>query len=34
MSRGTVKSHLSHIFTKLDISNRTELARVAAPHLM
>ncbi|HZC53771.1 MAG TPA: LuxR C-terminal-related transcriptional regulator, partial [Mycobacterium sp.] len=30
MSRGTVKTHLSHIFTKLDTSNRTELASAAA----
>ncbi|GAA3436012.1 helix-turn-helix transcriptional regulator [Kutzneria kofuensis] len=30
MSRGTVKTHLSHIFTKLGIGNRTELATVAA----
>lgn len=29
MSRGTVKTHLSHIFTKLDTANRTELAAVA-----
>jgi DNA-binding CsgD family transcriptional regulator len=33
MSRGTVKTHLGHIFTKLDISNRTELARLATRHL-
>jgi ATP/maltotriose-dependent transcriptional regulator MalT len=33
MSRGTVKTHLSHIYAKLDIANRTELARVATPHL-
>jgi predicted ATPase/DNA-binding CsgD family transcriptional regulator len=33
MSRGTVKTHLGHIFTKLEISNRTELARLAARHL-
>jgi predicted ATPase/DNA-binding CsgD family transcriptional regulator len=32
MSRSTVKTHLSHIFTKLDIANRTELANVAAGH--
>jgi predicted ATPase/DNA-binding CsgD family transcriptional regulator len=30
MSRGTVKTHLTHIFTKLEISNRTELATVAS----
>lgn len=29
MSRGTVKTHLSHIFTKLDTANRTELAAAA-----
>ena len=29
MSRGTVKTHLSHIFTKLDFANRTELAAAA-----
>lgn len=33
MSRGTVKTHLSHVFTKLDVSNRTELATLAAPRL-
>ncbi|MEZ5298583.1 MAG: LuxR C-terminal-related transcriptional regulator [Ilumatobacteraceae bacterium] len=26
MSRGTVKTHLSHIFTKLGITSRAELA--------
>ena len=30
MSRGTVKTHLGHIFAKLDVANRTELAGVAA----
>jgi DNA-binding CsgD family transcriptional regulator len=30
MSRGTVKTHLSHIFAKLDVGNRTELATFAA----
>jgi DNA-binding CsgD family transcriptional regulator len=30
MSRGTVKTHLSHVYTKLGVSNRTELATVAA----
>jgi predicted ATPase/DNA-binding CsgD family transcriptional regulator len=30
MSRGTVKTHLTHIFTKLEISNRTELATLAS----
>ena len=29
MGRGTVKTHLSHIFTKLDTANRTELAAAA-----
>ncbi|MFC4039868.1 LuxR C-terminal-related transcriptional regulator [Dactylosporangium siamense] len=29
MSRGTVKTHLSHIFTKLDTTNRTQLAAAA-----
>jgi predicted ATPase/DNA-binding CsgD family transcriptional regulator len=33
MSRGTVKTHLSHIFTKLDVSNRTQLAKLAARQL-
>jgi DNA-binding CsgD family transcriptional regulator len=32
MSRGTVKTHLGHIFAKLDVSNRTELASVATGH--
>ena len=26
ISRATVKTHLAHIFTKLDVSNRTQLA--------
>ncbi|MEV6495162.1 response regulator transcription factor, partial [Actinoplanes sp. NPDC051633] len=30
MSRSTVKAHLSHIFSKLGVTNRTELAAVAA----
>lgn len=30
MSRSTVKAHLSHIYTKLDVSNRQELVAVAA----
>jgi DNA-binding CsgD family transcriptional regulator len=29
MSRGTVKTHLSHIFTKLDTTNRAQLAAAA-----
>ena len=33
MSRGTVKTHLAHVYTKLGIANRTELATVAAAHL-
>jgi predicted ATPase/DNA-binding CsgD family transcriptional regulator len=33
MSRGTVKTHLSHIFTKLGVGNRTELATMAAGRL-
>jgi predicted ATPase/DNA-binding CsgD family transcriptional regulator len=30
MSRNTVKMHLSHIYAKLGVANRTELARLAA----
>jgi DNA-binding CsgD family transcriptional regulator len=33
MSRGTVKTHLSHVFAKLDVANRTELATLASAHL-
>jgi DNA-binding CsgD family transcriptional regulator len=33
MSRSTVKTHLSHVYAKLGVTNRTELATVAAPHL-
>jgi predicted ATPase/DNA-binding NarL/FixJ family response regulator len=33
MSRSTVKTHLSHVYAKLDVGNRTELAAVAAGHL-
>ena len=33
MSRSTVKTHLSHIYAKLDVANRTELAALAAAHL-
>ena len=30
MSRDTVKTHLSHIYAKLGVINRTELATLAA----
>ena len=30
MSRATVKTHLSHVYTKLSVANRTELAALAA----
>jgi len=30
MSRGTVKAHLSHVYAKLGVANRTELATLAA----
>jgi len=33
MSRGTVKTHLAHVYAKLGIANRTELATLAAPRL-
>jgi DNA-binding CsgD family transcriptional regulator len=33
MSRGTVKAHLAHVFTKLGVSSRAELAAVAARHI-
>lgn len=33
MSRGTVKTHLAHVYTKLNIANRTELATLAAANL-
>lgn len=33
MSRGTVKAHLGHVYAKLSLSNRTELATFAASHL-
>jgi predicted ATPase/DNA-binding CsgD family transcriptional regulator len=32
MSRATVKAHLTHIYAKLGVANRTELATVAAGH--
>jgi predicted ATPase/DNA-binding CsgD family transcriptional regulator len=33
MSRSTVKTHLSHVYAKLGVANRTELAKLAAAHL-
>ena len=33
MSRGTVKSHLSHVYAKLGVANRTELATLATSRL-
>ena len=33
MSRSTVKTHLSHVYAKLGVTNRTELATVASTHL-
>jgi predicted ATPase/ATP/maltotriose-dependent transcriptional regulator MalT len=33
MSRGTVKAHLSHVFAKLGVANRTELATRAGQRL-
>jgi DNA-binding NarL/FixJ family response regulator len=30
VSRGTVKTHLVHVYAKLQVANRTELARLAA----
>ncbi|MGH9247452.1 MAG: helix-turn-helix transcriptional regulator [Acidimicrobiales bacterium] len=33
MSRGTVKTHLSHVYAKVSVANRTELATLAANHL-
>jgi predicted ATPase/DNA-binding CsgD family transcriptional regulator len=32
MSRSTVKTHLSHVYAKLGVTNRTELASLAARH--
>lgn len=32
MSRSTVKAHLSHVFAKLDVASRSELAALAARH--
>ncbi|WP_433661209.1 helix-turn-helix transcriptional regulator [Nocardia sp. CA-128927] len=31
ISRGTVKTHLAHVYAKLSIANRTELARLHVP---
>lgn len=31
ISRGTVKTHLAHVYAKLGVANRTELARLHAP---
>jgi DNA-binding CsgD family transcriptional regulator len=33
ISRGTVKTHLSHIYAKLDLRNRAELTAEAAQRL-
>ncbi|TDV41849.1 putative ATPase [Actinophytocola oryzae] len=33
MSRSTVKTHLSHVYAKLGVTNRTELANLAGQHL-
>jgi DNA-binding CsgD family transcriptional regulator len=33
VSRATVKTHLSHVYAKLGVANRTELATQAAAHL-
>ncbi|WP_272475801.1 helix-turn-helix transcriptional regulator [Baekduia alba] len=33
MSRSTVKTHLSHVFAKVGVANRTELAAAAPEHL-
>ncbi|MGW2223372.1 response regulator transcription factor [Nonomuraea sp. NPDC001684] len=30
VSRGTVKTHLAHVYAKLQVANRTELARATA----
>jgi DNA-binding CsgD family transcriptional regulator len=33
MSRSTVKTHLSHVYAKLGVANRTELAAAVAQRL-
>jgi len=33
MSRSTVKTHLSHVFAKVGVANRTELAAAAPDHV-
>jgi DNA-binding NarL/FixJ family response regulator len=33
MSRSTVKAHLSHIYAKVGVANRTELATLASSEL-
>jgi DNA-binding CsgD family transcriptional regulator len=33
MSRSTVKTHLSHVYAKLGVTNRTELANLVGLHL-
>ena len=33
MSHSTVKTHLSHVYAKLGMANRTELAALASSHL-
>ena len=33
MSRGTVKTHLGHVYAKLGVANRTELAATASGRL-
>jgi DNA-binding CsgD family transcriptional regulator len=33
MSRSTVKTHLSHVYAKLGVANRTELAAIAGAAL-
>ncbi|MFC0627872.1 helix-turn-helix transcriptional regulator [Kribbella deserti] len=33
ISRGTVKTHLAHVYAKLGVANRTELAKLAATKL-